>query len=83
MLVDHITSAFKTGRKEGAESTEVFLLLRRVKTFPKISPKSLPCLVGLTVTYCQLQWRLTDICHLCHLWWRWVGRKRGVRFSVK
>lgn len=37
MLVDHITSAFKTGRKK-AESTEVFLLLRRVKTFPMRSP---------------------------------------------
>lgn len=60
MFVNHITSAFKTGRKEGAESTEVFLLLRRVKTFPKISLKSLPCLVGWTVTYCQLQWWLTN-----------------------
>ena len=77
MLVDHITSAFKTGRKEGAESTEVFLLLRRVKTVPKISLKSLLCLIGWAVTSCQLQWRLADVGHLCHLRWRWVGRKRG------
>ena len=82
MLVDPITSAFKTGRKEGAESTEVFLLLGRVKTFPKIALKSLPCLVGWTVACCQRQRRLTDVCHLCHSWWRWLGRRRGVRFSV-